>query len=96
MAISVIFIRVNLRVDPRVCYRCHTDCMRFNASSKILFLIAEGLPSAANDSSRRLSFSANDSHTLSGFPSQKSVRVVDSEKGWWCSFLHIFVHKKEA
>jgi hypothetical protein len=85
MAISVIFIRVNLRVDPRVCYRCHTDCMRFNASSKILFLIAEGLPSAANDS-----------HTLSGFPSQKSVRVVDSEKGWWCSFLHIFVHKKEA
>lgn len=44
MAISVAFIPLNLRVDPRVCYRCHTDCMRFNASSKILFLIAEGLP----------------------------------------------------
>lgn len=42
MAISVILIRVNLRVDPRVCYRCHTDCMRFNSSSKILFVIAEG------------------------------------------------------
>ena len=43
MAILVILIRVNLiAVNPRVCYSCHTHCIRFNSSSKIHFVIAEG------------------------------------------------------
>jgi hypothetical protein len=43
MAISVIFIRPNLIVYPIVCYRCWTHCNRFNASSEILSVVAEGL-----------------------------------------------------
>jgi len=43
MAISVIFIRLNLIVYPIVCYRCWTHCNRFNASSEILSVVAEGL-----------------------------------------------------
>ena len=42
MVISVFWIRVNPVVYPKHCYRCHTHCTRFNASSKILFVIAEG------------------------------------------------------
>jgi hypothetical protein len=43
MAISVIVIRPNLIVYPIVCYRCWTHCNRFNASSEILSVVAEGL-----------------------------------------------------
>ena len=42
IAIQVIVIRVNLIVYPILCYRCHTHCIRFNSSSKILSVIAEG------------------------------------------------------
>jgi hypothetical protein len=43
MAIEVILIRVNLIIYPIVCYRCHTHCIRFNSSSEILFVVAQGL-----------------------------------------------------
>jgi len=42
MVILVFWIRVNPVVYPRHCYRCHTHCTRFNASSEILFVVAEG------------------------------------------------------
>jgi len=32
-------VRFNLIVYPILCYRCHTDCIRFNSSSEILFVV---------------------------------------------------------
>jgi hypothetical protein len=81
MAILVILIRVNLIIYPRVCYRCHTHCIRFNSSSEILFVVAEGFY-FLNKSIAPIDPNPN--------------RVVDSDKGWWCMFINIFVHNKEA
>lgn len=42
ITIQVIVIRVNLIVFSRICYPCHTHCIRFNLLSKIFSDIAEG------------------------------------------------------
>jgi len=36
-----VLIRFNLIVYPILCYRCHTDCIRFNSLSEILFVVGE-------------------------------------------------------
>jgi len=50
MAIAVILIRVNLIVYPISCINCPSYCIRFNTSSKILLVIAEGFNPSLNKS----------------------------------------------
>jgi len=58
MAIVVILIRVNLIIYPISCINCPSYCIRFNTSSEILLVVAEGFNPSLNKSLSIMSFRA--------------------------------------